>query len=84
MPLGIFSLKFAHEIIESDDNSFALAKGQQTMMENLIALASGLVVVGGLLSLVFRIMTGGGADQKLDRELENLVKEHQSKSQTKT
>lgn len=54
------------------------------MMENLIALASGLVVVGGLLSLVYRIMTGGGSDQKLDHELAQLVKEQQTKPQAKS
>ena len=44
------------------------------MMENIIALAVGLVVVGGLLSLVFKILTGGSADQRLDQELSQLAK----------
>ena len=43
------------------------------MMENIIAFAVGLVVVGGLLSLVFRIVTGGSADQRLDQELAQLA-----------
>jgi hypothetical protein len=53
------------------------------MMENIIALAVGIVVVGGLLSLVYRILTGGNADQRLDQELARLALEKNGDSSAK-
>ena len=45
------------------------------MMENIIALGVGLVVVGGLLTLVYRILAGDREAKKLDKALSSLTNE---------
>lgn len=43
------------------------------MMENIIAVGVGLVVGGGLLTLVYRILAGDRETKKLDEALSSLA-----------
>lgn len=45
------------------------------MMETLIAVGVGVVVVGGILTLVWRILTGDREQKKLDEELARFLPE---------
>lgn len=58
------------------------------MMETIIAVGVGVVVGGGILTLVYRILTGDREQQRLDEELARYVPEEgggeeQQKSQPK-
>lgn len=48
------------------------------MMETLIAISVGVVVGGGILTLVYRILVGDREDARVENALAELAKQSQS------
>lgn len=45
------------------------------MMENIIAIGVGVIVAGGILTLVWRILAGDREQKRLDAELDRFLPE---------
>lgn len=54
------------------------------MMETLIAISVGIVVGGGILTLVYRILLGDREDARMENALAELAKQTQSSAHQST